>query len=736
MPSQERRDTQALIARLFITGFLAAGILLGSGSPLPVHAENGEDDWSARLTRIQVQSSHGLPVVKITTSGRVASSISYLNNPDRLLLKVRDTLLTWKPATLTVNQDPILRIRSAQHDTDAWVVLDLAEPAKWNRETHASGITLRMRGAARTARSEPRAEPVRSQARVKPAPSRGQRPDQAVYQVVDVAAEDQGGKTRLTVTTDGQARYRVEREKNGKRLLVKLYGATLSWRASSLRQGAIRRVRVRQQQEAGEPLVRLTVDLVASTPYLVFKEQNQVVVEFNNPGTLERGGQRRGNINTRVSVDLQNADLGGVLRALAQDAGFDLVLTPATENLTGAQAQVTLSINQQPLRHVLDFILKPKQLSYVVSGNTLRIGLASKFPLETRVFTLKNLEVKESNIAASLESGFTEGAKGKVVVDDYGNRVIVTAIPSDLAAAAEVIRSMDRERQLVTRTFVLSYTQAAKIKPLLQSLLSSLGSIRENQGENSLVVSDIPGNLNQVARMVRSLDTKADQIMIEARIVEVSLKNQTDLGVSWNVLRTSPGANTQASVSSHPADVGAEGKLTIGTLQTGWDLNTTLSALESKGRVNIISNPRIATLNNQSVTLKASQNIPYQTSTISNGVVSNVVNYLELPITLIVTPRITKDRHVMLSPMTVTVTTVVKKGSPPTTSTRSATTQMLVADGETIAIGGMVRDEESVNESKFPLLGDIPLLGFLFRSTVAVKNKVELIVFLTPHILE
>jgi len=721
----------------------AAGVESDGNEAVEVDSETESRKWAARLTQVVVKQENGLPVVKIVTTRKVRSTISYLSNPDRLLLKVQDTLLTWKPTTLSVQQPPLKRIRSAQHDDEVWVVLDLDESVKWIREAYPRGITLRLpaRYARQYSASPLPQSAIPGRASRKPGRSAPVLPTTtaaASYQVVDITAENLGEKTRLTVTTDGQARYRVQRQRQGREFILKIYGAALAWRGklAGLPLGVVRRLSARQRTEAGEPVVQIVVQLSHAIPYLVFKDQNQVLIEFNNPGILALPAGQRGNLTARVSIDLQNADLRAVLRALAQEAGFDLVLTPGLENVQGTQAQVTLSIDEQPFNTVLDFILRPRQMAYAVSGNTLRVGLASEFPVETQVFTLKNLEVKNSNIKDSIEAIFTEGAKGKVVLEPATNRIIISAIPSDMVRVRQVIQRMDVERRLVTRTFMLNYTPAKKLLPLIEPMLSSLGSVKENTSENALVVSDISGHVTQIARMIRSLDTKAQQVMIEARIVEVSCSNQQDLGVNWNAGSSDPTANPQINLSSSPDPAGTVGQITLGTVQGGVDLNATLSVLESKGKVNIISNPRIATLNNKSATLKASQNIPYTTSTVSNGVVSNVVNYLELPITLTVTPRITQKGRVMLNPMTLTVTTVVGEGTPPTTSTRSATTQMVVEDGETIAIGGMVRDEKITRESKVPLLGDIPLLGFLFRSNITTKNKVELVVFLTTYILE
>ncbi|MCK5219279.1 AMIN domain-containing protein, partial [bacterium] len=550
--------------------------------------------------------------------------------------------------------------------------------------------------------------------------------------------ENLGEKTRLTVTTDGQVRYRVERTKKGHRLSLYIHGASLSWRGplSGLPQGPVKKVNAYQQQEAGESIVKVAVQMIRNSPYMLFRDQNQIVIEFDNPGTIARGAGRRGNLRSLMSVDFQNADLAAVLRALAHEAGFDLVLSPSAEGVTGVQGMVTITINQQVFENVLDFILRPRQLAYTISRNILRVGSASEFATKTKVFTMKNLDVKNSNIQETITEAFTEGSKGKVQIDTHNNRVIVSAIPSDMIRIRNIMRDMDVQRRLITRTYDLSYIQPQKIIPMIKASLSSLGSVEKNEQGNALVVTDLSGNMPRISDMISRLDTKAQQVMIEARIVEISRSNKQELGISWDVTSTDPAIDPQFTVTSIPEAVRAVATITLGMLKSGVDLNATISMLEAKGAANTISNPRVATLNNQTATLKASKNIPYQTSMVSNGVVSNVIEYLELPITLTVTPQITKDRQVLLNPLVLEVTTIVKEGAPPITSSRSATTQMLVKDGETIAIGGMVRDEEYIKESKVPLLGDIPLLGLLFKSRVKIKEKIELVVFLTPHILE
>ncbi len=736
--------------RFLITMLL--GVILGSGALAIVsqaHAEetadgvgyaaedrarllgSTQDQWTARLLDVRVDQHNGQPVVKLKTTARVASAISYLKNPDRLLMKVRHTLLTWKPTTLLVRHPPLERIRAAQHDDDVWVVLDMTRPARWHRQTQAYGLVLTL-GPQATGPALDTTRPTNQTLRGKTVRA-GQA--QVRYQVVDVGVDNLGDKTKLIITTDGQARYKVERRKNGQEVVVTLVEAALAWhgRISGLPAGAIRTLHTQAQPKNG--MVTVAVGLTQPATYVVYKDQNQVVLEFNNPQAIAQEAPRQGNLRALISVDLENAPLVSVLRALAQEVKFDLILSPGVQQVSREESALTLSINQQPFEQVLDFILRPRKMAFAVNNNTLRIGLAGEFMPETKIFVLKNMDVANANIKESIETAFTEGARDKVVVDSYGNRVIVSAIPSDLVRISKIIGHMDVQRRLVSQTFLLNYVDAAKIAPLLKSQLSSLGAVKENKSENALVVTDIPGNMESLRRIIRNLDTKAQQVMIEARIVEVSHTNQLDLGVDWNVA-SAAGANPNYTVASSPQPVGQVGSLTIGSLQSGVDLNATLSAMETKGMVNTISNPRIATINKEEATLKASQSIPYITSVVSNGVVSQMVDYLELPIVLKVTPQVTKGNQVLLNPLSLTVTTPVGTGNPPTTTTRSASTQMLVHDGQTIAIGGMVRDDEITTESKVPLLGDLPVLGFLFKSNVTKKNKVELVVFLTTHILE
>lgn len=735
--------------RFWRRGFLWVGILLlalaglsawriaasqdGVDGVEQAHEPAGEAG-ALQLRQVRVTTEAGAPVVELVIGGRVRAITQTLHHPERFLIKLRNAALTWKPAVMEVSRSPLKRIRAAQHGKEIWVVFDLSEPISWSLQVQDSGIRLRPASSA-AGQASPDVSREKTPASKPAEESKFATPLEPEYQVVDLDAEALADRTRMTVTTNGQARYRIIREHGGEGLTLTLYGASLAWRHSMGGVGLIRRINASQRIEEGETVVRIALALSQAAPFTVFKEQNQVVVELTPAGMISEPAAH-GNLQARLSADFQNAELASTLRALTQDAGFDLVLTPGAQAIPESQAQVTLTMNEQPLETILDFVLRPRKLAYTVTANTVRVGLASEFPAETRVFSLKNADAKNTNLETALAGALTEGSNSKVTMDAAANRVIVTAIPSDMARVQAVLQHMDAQRNEITRKFALNYASTKKVAPMVRPLLSTAGRLEENEQENALVVTDISGNINRAAQLIRSLDTKAQQVMIEARIVEIGVSNEQDFGIQWGANKTGPGVDPQISLSQTPLAGGKVAELTVGSVQSGVDLNATLTALEAKGAVNVISNPRVATVNNQTATLRASQNIPYMTSHVSNGVVSNAIQYLELPILLSVTPQIAGGQQVFLNPLSVTVTTIVGAQSPPATTSRTTTTQMMVADGETIAIGGLVRDEEGTRDSQIPLLGDIPVLGYLFKSTVKVKNKVELVVFLTSHILD
>jgi type IV pilus assembly protein PilQ len=329
----------------------------------------------------------------------------------------------------------------------------------------------------------------------------------------------------------------------------------------------------------------------------------------------------------------------------------------------------------------------------------------------------------------------------------------------------------------------LSYAKAEDLRKLLsdkdQKILSKRGNANMDERTNTLFVQDVPIRLEEVRKLVAQLDVAVRQVMIEARIVIADDKwgrtlgarfgfqggfnrNNTNLGTSGTLTNTntlSGGANTQSAGSASIAQgtlspqggqpeqlnvnlpvAGAAGQLalTFFNLGSGNLVNLELSALEADNRGKVISNPRVITADKKRAVISQGTEIPYQTSSASGA---TTVAFKPAVLELAVTPRITPDDKIILD-LEVrkdNVGALVNAGSAgtiPSIDTKRVTTQVLVDNGETAVLGGIFEQTTRTSTDKVPLLGDIPVFGYLFKRTTKVDDKTELLIFITPKIIK
>ncbi|MDE1977197.1 MAG: hypothetical protein KGI84_08065, partial [Elusimicrobia bacterium] len=314
---------------------------------------------------------------------------------------------------------------------------------------------------------------------------------------------------------------------------------------------------------------------------------------------------------------------------------------------------------------------------------------------------------------------------------------------------------------------------------------------------NSIIITASPSSMPQITQMVEQLDVRPKEVLIEAKLVEVSLNNSLGYGIQWNsfaLQQNQHGANivgspvgfnmtnnkfntdllsngvnvtgSGATTSSAFYPLGSSGQgtgvsipainplttlnplgaLTLGRITNNYILDLTLSAEAAAGKVKILSDPKIATLNNQPADIQVTTEIPYVTTTVvpgntgSGAVVPQTVNYAKEGIELTVTPVINADGRITLtinpniSQPSATAASNTATGAP-ATDTRSAQTTVMVKNGDTVVIGGLIHDSIATQTDKIPLLGDIPILGWLFKSTSKVHTRNELLIFVTPTIM-
>ena len=415
-----------------------------------------------------------------------------------------------------------------------------------------------------------------------------------------------------------------------------------------------------------------------------------------------------------ISVNLKDVDLKDFFRLVHEISGLNVVLDPAVHG------NLTIVLDDVPWDQALDIVLKNNDLSRQLEGNVLRIA------------TVDTLKREADNRRAQIE--------------------------------AEAL-AVDK----VTITRFLSYSHSKDVVPTLKKFLSQRGDIVSDDRTNALIISDIPAVLPQLDRLIQQMDRKTQEVEIEARVVAATRSFARDigtqLGFGWGNGPTAIGG--VQNVGSTPTAVGPGfvpnplytvlGGGTSGTTiplfsnlgatspTSGFQfLNATnnmridflLTLAESRGLLKILSRPRVVTQNNIQAIVKQGVRIPIVTLAQLGG--PPTVSYVDAYLRLTVTPQITSEGTIFLN-VDVENTTPdfgrTIQGNP-TLITQQATTQVLVTDGGTVVIGGVIQTSNSLNVSQVPLLGDIPYLGNLFKRRSVTTSNQELIFFITPRIIQ
>jgi type II secretory pathway component GspD/PulD (secretin) len=297
-----------------------------------------------------------------------------------------------------------------------------------------------------------------------------------------------------------------------------------------------------------------------------------------------------------------------------------------------------------------------------------------------------------------------------------------------------------------TQVFRLRYTQPSDLQSAVNSIISTpdgvlQGVVQIDSRTRSFIVTARPKWLKKVRQLLDRLDVQLQQVSIETKIVEVDADSDNEMGINWSATSSKATADpyVQATVA---APVNAVGTLLVSTLQNNLNISATLLAMVQENKASVLSSPRITTQDNQSASIQTSDTYTYQTTNTTIGsTTQTTVTYsqISVPITLNVTPLINQENNDIRMAVNFNVSSVVgtpASGVPPNLSVQIANTVVLVKNGETAVIGGLMRDKLTTTDTKVPVLGDIPLLGYFFKSKVVQKTKKELVIFLTPTISE
>ncbi len=394
-----------------------------------------------------------------------------------------------------------------------------------------------------------------------------------------------------------------------------------------------------------------------------------------------------------VSIDFRDADIQNVLRILSYKSGVNIVTGPEVTGL------VTIKLKDVPWKRALEVILETYGYGYELKDNIITV----------------------------------------TTIDGMKKR------REDATLLAE-------QEPLVTRTFILNYAKASEVIASLDKMKTARGSINYDERTNTLIVRDLSRNMDLVETVVKQLDRTTPQVLIEAKVVETTLDNAEKLGIDWTAQISVSGAKrpstwpfaahsneTYMKTNDFPAAAATD--FALGTLSFQ-QMQAVMNMLRNRTDTNILSNPRIATLNNKSAKIVVGKEYPFPQYTYNDQQAKYQVSgweYKDIGIIFDVTPHVNNAGFITLE-LRPQVTDIlgfvtVENASVPQLSKEEAKTNVMIKDGETLVIAGLIKDQVTDTKKKLPFLGDIPLLGLLFQHSEKTIVKQDLLIFVTPHII-
>lgn len=469
--------------------------------------------------------------------------------------------------------------------------------------------------------------------------------------------------------------------------------------------------------------------------------------------------------------------------ALKMDSGYELrreadlvyldikhpaAMAKSAEPAKGATAQKASSANGSNAPSAVEQVEKVAEQAAPASGKTRYSG--RKVTLEfadaevRKIFQLLS-EVSNKNFVLGDEVTGTISLKLvnvpwdqalDIILDtkgldkrEEGNIILIRGkgkFKSLLDEEMEIRKSTLKSEPLQTAMFDVNYADLSSIVSQFTSIKTDRGLISQDQRTNKVIVKDVKSAVDDMRKILASLDVPEKQVMIEARIVEASSTFTQSLGVNWglhyrdgsaaiagiNSMDTNFGglASTAPSSSGVNGSPGAAAGISFGTLSSNIKLDLRLNAAVSAGLVRIVSTPRVATLNHKSAKITQGQQIPYTAST-SDKIETK---FVEAALALEVTPHINPNGTVVMK-IDAKNDSPGSTGNPPAINKKQATTEMMLRDGETTVIGGIFVESESNNDDGVPYLSDVPWLGGLFKSNESKRSRNELLIFITPRII-
>jgi len=671
---------------------------------------------AATLQSITFNSLAGEKVqIKLSFAGPAVAPGSFtINNPARIALDFPNTAnrLGWKSKNVGIGFAKSITAVEAGNRTR--VVLNLVQLIPFETRVSGNSVYLTLAGSRVASPGQKTSTPITASTAV---PG-----DEAVHSVTNIDfRRGNNGEGRIIITLS-DANTPASTGESGRQIFVD-FGNTGLPQELQQRLDVIDFATPVQYVDATRVgnRVRLAITAVGNYEYLAYNSGNTYIVDVKpvvDEVISEEDKEKERFTGEKLSLNFQNIEVRAVLQLIADFTNLNMV---TSDSVSGS---VTLRLKNVPWDQALDIILKTKGLGMRQSGNVIMVAPSEEIAAREKLELASKKQIEE----------------------------------------LEPLRT-----EIIQINYAKATTVAGLLKSKGTSVMSERGSTNVDERTNVIIAVDTVDRLDDVRKLVETLDIPVRQVLIESRIVIAVDSFAKDLGVRFGV--TAVGNNAVLSTTSGSLDAtdtiinqgivrgtpipspvvppnqddrlninlpalpaaGNAAGIALAILGSNALIDLELTALQVDGKGEVVSNPRVITANQQEAIIEAGDEIPYQEAA-SSGATS--VSFKKAVLALKVTPQITPDDRIILD-------LNVKKDSVgavfagvPSIETKEITTQVLVSNGETVVLGGIYEESNNESATKVPFLGDIPFLGVFFRSTTRQEDKQELLIFVTPKIIK
>lgn len=649
-----------------------------------------------------------------------------LDNPSRLILDFDNAKQNLTQTTIPVASDEATSVDVSADDQRSRLTVNLKNSGPFTTRVEGNTFILKMNNVNQAAALPAYSTPVSAK--------------QAQQGIADIGFQRGNvGEGQVFVNLSG-ANTPIDVQQQGSKVVIRTLG-------NKIPAHLIRRLNV---NDFATPVSSIdayndgsngviTIQSSGSYEYMAYQAENKLTVSLKRPAEnkLTRPSSSQSYTGKKISLDFQDIEVRRVLQLLADFTGINMVASDSV------QGNITLRLKDVPWDQALDIVLKTKNLDKRRNGSVIWIAPVAEL--------IKSEEEEAKAIAQSI--------KLAPIQTEY--------IQLNYTKSSDILKLLEDSRDPKNAQ---SNRTSASDSLALESLLSSRGSVVADTRTNTLIVNDTAQNIDKVRKMIDLLDVSVKQVMVEARIVRASTDFTKEMGVKWGILSQGVTKNNDLLVGGSDqtlwdlrdpqkdddrggykyeinrpdnlnVDLGVTSagasKIAFGLISlSDFMLDLELSALQADGYGEVISTPKVMTADKQKAKVASGQQVPYQSVETAGGTATATTSFKDVLLSLDVTPSITPDGKVQMQ-LNISSDTV---GLPApngelTINKNEINTNVLVDNGETVVLGGIFEQQTQNSQTKVPFLGDIPYLGRLFRKDVKSDNKRELLIFVTPRIV-